>query len=175
MNHGMKRDYGIWTIFSHIMANPTFVISNWTSKLIITLITTFVFLFMICCLKNVITTDQLILKEQKVYRSLEEIVEGIESGINLSILYNPPWGTRDVSKVMGEGTYASLPNPWPWISNWFTAYDHRKSITPTFSLLECWHQEWSSSMHVPLQTFAIGRNLLTPVCTGHKKWTVFIH
>ena len=83
---------GLWTVFNHIMANPSFVIVNWTSKLIVLLITTFVFLFVICYLKNVITTDQLIMKEQKVYRSFQEIVERIESGMNLKIFYTPQQG-----------------------------------------------------------------------------------
>lgn len=85
--NGVKNDHGIWTIINHILANPTFTIFNSTSKLISLVTTFYVFLFITMYVKNIIKTDQMAMKEQRVYRSFRDIVEGIESGDNLTILY----------------------------------------------------------------------------------------
>lgn len=80
-------NYGIWTVINHFLMNPTFKISNTSSKVISLLLTLSVFLIVVLYIKNVITTDRFKMKEQKVYKSFAEIVDGIENGFDVNILY----------------------------------------------------------------------------------------
>lgn len=81
-------DYGIWTVFNHFLMNPSFKISkSISSKLISLFLLISVFLIVVVHIKNIIMTDRVKMKEQKVYRSFADIVDTIENGVKLTILY----------------------------------------------------------------------------------------
>lgn len=98
--NGVKNCNGIWTILSHVLPNPTFKIFNSISKLIFLVITLYVFLFITLYVNNIIKTDQMTMKEQRVYRSFRDLVEGIESGDTLTIMYTLQSGI--ISRPLNE-------------------------------------------------------------------------
>ena len=85
-----------WTVITHLLLNPSFQTYNWVSNLIIMNVTVYVFLFVVMYLKNVITTDQVMMREQKVYRSYRDIVEGVDKlGEDVKLLYTTQSGILD--------------------------------------------------------------------------------
>lgn len=85
--YGYRADSGIWTLINHSLFNPSYRVAGNVSKLISSLILFFVFFFIVSYLKNIVKTDQVRMKEQKVYRSFRDIVNEIEGGTNLTIMF----------------------------------------------------------------------------------------
>lgn len=85
--HGYKAGSGIWTLINHSLFNPSHRVAGNVSKLISSLILFFVFFFIVSYLKNIIKTDQVRMMEQKVFRSFRDIVNEIEEGKNLTIMF----------------------------------------------------------------------------------------
>lgn len=71
---------------THCLRNPSFRVFNWVSNLIILVIVSYVFFFIISYVTNIIKTDQIVMKEQKVYRSLRQIVNELDEDGNKDLM-----------------------------------------------------------------------------------------
>lgn len=80
---------GVWVTVCYILLNPSYKTLNWISKLLLLLISAFVFLFIVLITKNIIRTEQIWMKEFKVYKSRCDIINDINSGVNLTIMFSP--------------------------------------------------------------------------------------
>lgn len=79
--------YSICTVISYVLLNPSFKISNNSTKLISLTMSTFTLLIIVGCLKNAITTDRIRIKDQKIFKSYQDIVDDIDRGRNLTFLF----------------------------------------------------------------------------------------
>lgn len=79
--------YSICTVVSYVLFNPSFKISNNSTKLISLIMSTFTLLVIVGCFKNAITTDRIRIKDQKIFKSYQDIVNDIDRGQNLTFLF----------------------------------------------------------------------------------------
>lgn len=90
-SNGVTNNHSAWTVVTYLLLNPTFTIRNWASKFIALLIALFSLLFVVLLLNNAIKTDQLTMREQKVYRTFHEIIDDMKSGSGPKLLYPSGW------------------------------------------------------------------------------------
>lgn len=80
--------YSSSTVISYVLFNPSFKISDNSTKLISLIMSTFTLLVIVSCFKNAITTDRIRIRDQKIFRSYQDIIDDIDRGRNLTFLFS---------------------------------------------------------------------------------------
>lgn len=128
--------YSICTVISYVLFNPSFKISNNSTKLISLIMSTFTLLVIVSCFKNAITTDRIRMKDQKIFKSYQDIADDIDRRHNLTFLFtqqssllhaltNYPYNpvkNRLFNHIMNPSTQKI--NTWPLMLEKIISQDH---------------------------------------------------